>query len=75
MLSSLKTCALACTPFACALSSITNCVLTASSSAGKFASWAQGFFQKHGVDYFKVCAPTGSLAAYRAMLVLAVEYD
>jgi transposase InsO family protein len=36
---------------------------------------AKGYTQQYGVDYFEVWAPTGRLAAYRALLSHAAYYD
>ena len=35
---------------------------------------AKGFSQKYGVDFYEVWAPTGRLAAYRALLAHAAHY-
>jgi hypothetical protein len=36
---------------------------------------AKGYTQQYGVDYFEVWAPTGRLAAYRALLTHAAYFD
>jgi hypothetical protein len=36
---------------------------------------AKGYTQQYGIDYFEVWAPTGRLAAYRALLTHAAHFD
>jgi hypothetical protein len=35
----------------------------------------KGYTQRHGIGYFEVWAPTGSLTAYRILLTYAAEHD